>query len=214
MLSIDQFKTLFPANRQSDAWTDAINTYCPQYGIDTPGHLAHFLAQVGHESQGFTRLIENMNYSAQGLANTWPKRYAIDPKAATKQPNELALRLQRNPEAIGNNVYANRNGNGDEASGDGYRYRGHGPLQNTGKGNLLEFANEVGMPLAEALEYILTPAGGIIAACRYWQSRNVNRAAGSSNVTAVTVLVNGGINGLADRKEIYAQATGLLTAQG
>lgn len=210
MVTAEQFKKLFPRNKEPEAWVNAINAICPQYGIDTPIRLAAFLAQVGQESQGFTRLTENLNYSAQALADTWPNRYAVDPKAKVKKPNKLALRLQRNSEAIGNNVYANRLGNGPEESGDGYRYRGHGPLQNTGKDNLLAFARAVGKTLEEALAYILTPEGGIISACLYWSSRNINRFADKGDVTACTKLVNGGINGLTDRKINYARAAGLL----
>lgn len=206
----NQFSQLFPGNKNPAPWADAINTICPRYGIDSSVRLVMFLAQCGTESQGFTKMIENLNYSAQALAITWPNRYAVDPKAKPKTPNALANRLARHPEAIGNNAYANRNGNGPEESGDGYKYRGHGPLQVTGKGNMLEFARAAGKTLEEALEYILTPEGGILSACLYWESRNINISADKRDVIACTKLVNGGLNGLAERQEIYAKAAALL----
>jgi|SRR6185369_5907303 len=209
MITSHQFSLLFPGNKRPDEWAAAIVTICPQHGID-PVRLAMFLAQTGTESQGFTKMIENLNYSAQALADTWPNRYAVDSKAKPKVPNALALKLARNPEAIGNNCYANRNGNGPEESGDGYKFRGHGPLQTTGKGNLMDFARAVGKTLEEALEYILTPEGGILSACLYWDSRNINPSADKRDVVACTKLVNGGLNGLAERKELYAKAVALL----
>ena len=111
--------------------------------IDTPARRAAFLAQVGHESSQLTRLVENLNYSAQGLAATWPGRY-LGPDG---QPNALALRLARNPQAIADNTYATRNGNGDEASGDGWRFRGRGLLQITGRANYRLVGEALGEPL-------------------------------------------------------------------
>lgn len=210
LITKEQFHQLFPANKDPQAWTDAINAICPQYGIDTARRLAAFLAQVGHESQGFTRMTENLNYSAQGLADTWPNRFAADPTARSRTPNALARRMEHDPVAIGNNVYANRLGNGPEESGDGYRYRGHGPLQTTGKDNLMAFAQAVGKSLEDALAYILTPEGGIISACLYWSSRNINRAADQGDVVACTKLVNGGTIGLAERRTLNAKADALL----
>ncbi|BDV42422.1 hypothetical protein GURASL_13450 [Geotalea uraniireducens] len=210
LITNKQFRQLFPANKNPEDWADAINTICPQYGINNARRLAAFLAQVGHESQEFTRMTENLNYSAQGLADTWPNRYAVDPKARPRTPNALARRLEHDPGAIGNNVYANRLGNGPEESGDGYRYRGHGPLQVTGRDNLMAFAQAVGKSLEDALQYIRTPTGGIISACLHWQHRNLNHAADQGDVVACTKLVNGGTIGLAERRALNAKAAALL----
>lgn len=212
LITPEQFHQLFPSNKTPHDWAAAINTICPQHGIDTQPRLAAFLTQVGHESQGFIRLTENLNYSAQALADTWPNRYAVDPNARPHTPNALALRIQHDPVAIGNNVYANRLGNGPEGSGDGYRYRGHGPLQTTGRTNLMAFAQAAGKRLDEALTYIQTPEGGILSACLYWSSRNINRAADRGDVVACTKLVNGGTNGLAARRELHARAELVLGA--
>ncbi|MDT3457375.1 hypothetical protein ROV96_19440 [Stenotrophomonas pavanii] len=106
--------------------------------------MAAFLAHVGHESASLTRTVENLNYGAQGLADTWPSRYAVEPKAKPRKPNDLARALDRKPVAIGNDAYANRMGNGSEASGDGYRYRGRGPIQNTGRANYVAIRDALG----------------------------------------------------------------------
>lgn len=108
--------------------------------------LVMFLGQVIHETAGFKYAYENLNYSASALARTWPSRYAVNSKSKIKEPNATALRIQRNPVAIGNNVYANRMGNGNEASGDGFKHRGIGALQLTGKRNQERFADKVKDP--------------------------------------------------------------------
>lgn len=140
--------------------------------IDTPARRAAFLAQVGHESSQLTRLVENLNYSAQGLAATWPGRY-LGPDG---QPNALALRLARNPQAIADNTYATRNGNGDEASGDGWRFRGRGLLQITGRANYRLVGEALGEPL-EAEPWRLSspcrrpaapPGGGPVTGSTSW----------------------------------------------
>jgi len=212
LITTDQFQRLFPNNREAAEWVAAINAILPNYAIDTPVRLAQFLAQAGHESDGFTDLTENLNYSAQALAATWPNRYAMDPKAKVKAPNALALRLHRQPEAIANNCYADRMGNGDEASGDGWRYRGYGPFQITGKSNRWAFARSIGRTPAAAEEYILTKEGGIESACWYWTSRDLNPLADVENTLLITKRINGGTIGLADREARYVAAKTILAA--
>lgn len=129
-LTEQQLLRIFPnARLVAGVFVAALQRAMDEREIDTPARRAAFLAQVGHESSQLTRLVENLNYSAQGLAATWPSRY-LGPDG---QPNALALRLARNPQAIADNTYATRNGNGDEASGDGWRFRGRGLLQITGR---------------------------------------------------------------------------------
>jgi putative chitinase len=118
---------------------------------------AHLLGQCFVESDGFSKFQENLNYSAQGLADTWPTRFAVVPGAAVKVPNALALSLHKKPVDIANTVYANRNGNGDTASGDGWKYRGIGAIQLTGKSNVKAFADYMGKPsLVEVPDVIAT----------------------------------------------------------
>src|SRR4030095_4409383 len=121
-------------------------TVIEKFGAKTPLRLSHFLAQLAHESGGFTKAvtIENLNYSAQRMSEVWPNRYAVDPSKKKKTPNELAKKLEKNPLALGNNVYANRNGNGNEASGDGFKFRGRGYIQLTGREKYSSFSDLVG----------------------------------------------------------------------
>lgn len=210
LLTTEQFRAIFPGNHAPDAWTAAINAICPRYGIDSPTRLAAFLAQAGHESMGFTRLVENLNYSAQGLANTWPNRYAENPAAREKTPNKLALRLQRNPEAIANNCYANRMGNGPEASGDGWLFKGYGPFQLTGRGPRTDFARAIGKPLNESEAYLLTPEGGIESACWFWTTRNLTPLADAGKIDEISRKINGGTLGLLDRRARFEQAQSIL----
>lgn len=212
LITVEQFTKLFPLAKTPEEWTAALNAILPKYRIDTPQRLAAFLAQCGHESCGFTSFRENLNYSATALATTWPNRYADDPKATVKTPNDLAQRLHRQPEAIANNAYAGRMGNGPEESGDGWRFRGYGPIQITGRGNRTTFAHSIGQTLEESEAYLLTPAGGIESACWYWATRNINPLADAGNTLAVTKAVNGGTIGLDDRKTRYAQACTVLAA--
>ncbi len=210
MLSADQFKALFPNNKHPDIWAAALAAILPKYAIDSPLRLAAFLAEVGHESNGFTSLVENLNYSAQALAVTWPNRYAVDPKAKTKTPNALAIKLNRNPEAIANNVYANRLGNGNEASGDGWAHRGRGGLQCTGRGNYINFATAIGKPYAEITAYLETPEGAVESACWFWSTNKLNPLADAEKIVQITRIINGGYNGLAGRQARYDQARALL----
>ena len=130
----------------NDLGTKTAKAFKAFYGIATNEACAHFLGQMAHESGNFTKGRENTNYSAQQMANTWPYRYAVDPKAKPKVPNALAYQLHRKPVAVANNCYANRMGNGDEASGDGWKNRGAGPLQITGADNIKAFADSVQNP--------------------------------------------------------------------
>jgi putative chitinase len=198
-------------------WVDALNTAFCVFGISTPKRAAAFLAQVGHESSGLTRLVENLNYGAQGMADTWPSRYAVNPKARTKVPNQLARALERKPQAIANNAYAGRMGNGLEASGDGWRYRGRGPIQNTGKANYAGMRDTLrgkgiaGVPDFEAQPELLElPKWGALAAGAYWDARNLNRLADGGQFDTITERINGGQIGAADRRERYTRALKVL----
>lgn len=183
------------------------------YGINTSLRLAHFLSQSAHESSGFTKKIENLNYSAQGLANTWPGRYAINPKAALKTPNDIANNIQRNAEAIANNTYANRNGNGPVTSGDGWRYRGRGYIQLTGRSNYTAFTKSIGEdcvtnPDLVAVNYPL------VSAAWFFSSNGLNSVADAGDtmntVMRLTKLINGGTTGLDDRAKKFNEYYNLI----
>ncbi len=143
-------------------FAEAFARLCPQFGMDTPTEFEEFIANVMNETGSLTAFTENLNYGAQGLANTWPTRYALNPKATVKKPNDLALKLARKPEAIANNAYANRMGNGNEGSGDGWRYRGGGGLQSTGKAMYAIGANYFDVPVAEYARLIQTEPEWIV----------------------------------------------------
>lgn len=200
-------------------WAQPLADACTAFGISTPKRVAAFLAQVGHESASLTRTVENLNYGAQGMADTWPGRYAVDPDARPRKPNDLARALERKPVAIGNNAYANRLGNGSEASGDGYRYRGRGPIQNTGRANYAAIRDALrakgikGVPDFEARpEDLEQPKWGALAAATFWDSRNLNRLADAGRFDEITSRVNGGQVGAADRRSRYYRALKVLAA--
>ena len=140
------------------------------------------------------------------MANTWPSRYAVDPKAKMKTPNALALKLHRNAEAIANNVYADRLGNGNEASGDGWKCRGKGAIQLTGRDNQTAFANYVGIPFDAIGGYLLTIEGAIEGACWFWLTKRLNRFCDAGDYEGLTKAINGALNGFADRKLLLAEA--------
>ncbi len=161
------------------------------YGIDTPERMANFLGQCDHESAGFTHLVENLNYSAQGLIETFPKYFT----------QELADTYARKPEDIANRVYANRMGNGNEASGDGWLYRGKGCIQITGKQNHQAFFKSIGLDVNSDPALISTQYP-LVSAAWFWSWKGLNAQADSvddETITAITKVINGGTNGLADR---------------
>lgn len=197
-----------------DAVIAQIPDTAARFGITTPLRLAHFLAQCSHESGGFRVVTENLNYSAQGLANTFPNRFAVNPGARVKTPNALANRLNRNPEAIANNVYSNRMGNGNEASGEGWKYRGRGYIQLTGKNNYRAFDATVQDNILEnpdliATKYPLASAGFFFKSNNLWSI--CDKGSDDATVTAVSKRVNGGTIGLADRIKHFKEYYNLLT---
>lgn len=166
-------------------------TILKEYGIVTPLRLAHFFAQIHHESN-LKPLEENLNYSAQGLRKIFKKYFS-----------ELeAIQYARKPEAIANRVYANRMGNGNESSGDGWKYRGRGFIQLTGKNNYRDITNDTGIDYLNNPELLLTEADAMISALWYWKKNNLNYYADRDDIQEITKRINGGYNGLAHRREL------------
>ena len=159
-----------------------------QYAINTPLRMAHFLSQTAHESADFTKFVENLNYSEQGLLKTFPKYF----NATT------AKSYARKPTAIANKVYANRMGNGNEASGDGWKYRGRGAIQLTGKANYAAFDNAVADDILANPDLVATKYP-LLSAAWWWMKNGVNAIADNGSVESVTKKVNGGLNGLHER---------------
>ena len=182
-------------------WCDVLNVLMPKYNIDSPQRIAAFIAQCSHESGHFEKLIENLNYGAKGLVMTWPKRFTSP---------ELANKYARQPEMIANFVYANRLGNGDESSGDGWKYRGRGLIQLTGKYNYQKFADAVGMDLEQVTRYLETKQGAAEAACLFWKNNKLNSYADVGDIKGMTKVINGGYIGLPEREENYRKALNIL----
>jgi putative chitinase len=166
----------------------------PKYNIDTALRQRHFLAQLLHESGEFSVVRENLNYSASGLLKTFPKYFNGAQAAA----------YARQSEKIANRVYANRLGNGNENSGDGWKYRGGGLIQTTGKSNYKATGEAIGVDLVKNPELITEPKNAVASACYFWHKNNLNSLADKDDILAVTKRINGGTNGLEDRKKYYS----------
>jgi putative chitinase len=206
MITEDQFKKICPYAKQPEKWTAAINSTLPSYKIDSVKRLAMFMAQCGHESNGFTILSENLNYSADGLLKTFPKYFPTP---------ELAAKYAHHPEMIANRVYANRMGNGAEASGDGWKYRGAGVLQITGKNNFIQLSDYIWDDthiLIESPHLLLDPYIALHGAGWFWERAKLNPICDAENIQAVTKLINGGTHGLEDRIKRYTLAKSVLSA--
>ena len=181
-------------NKNAKVLAEALNKVLPKYEINTPVRVAAFMAQCGHESADFTTLKENLNYGAKGLRGTWPKRFPDDATAA---------KYERKPEMIANKVYSDRMGNGPEASGDGWKYRGRGAIQLTGKANYTAFAKDIGKTVDEAIVYLETLAGAIESACWFWKKNGLNAVADTKDMKLATKKINGGDLGLAERTDHF-----------
>jgi len=181
-----------------EAFVQPLNDTFEEFEINNPKRIAMFLAQVGHESGGLRHRKENLNYSAQGLNKIFPKYFI----RAGRDANQYA----RNPEAIANVVYANRMGNGDEDSGEGFKFRGRGLIQLTGKTNYSAFAEFMDMDLDAVIDYLETEEGAAMSAGWFWDSRDLNKWADAGDIVKCTRLINGGTIGLADRKKHYEEA--------
>jgi putative chitinase len=200
-LTKEQLAKLIPGNQNLDNWYDALVKIMPDYDINTPLRIAHFLAQCSHESAKFTAISENLYYKKDTLRRVFKKYFPTD---------ELAAVYAMNPEKIANHVYANRMGNGSESSGDGYRYRGRGILQLTGKENYNRFADSIGMSLDDVVEYMNTFEGCVQSACDFWERNKLNKHADADDIVTITKIINGGTNGIDDREDQYALASSIL----
>jgi len=200
-LTLDQLKQLLPKNPYVDHWHHALSQLLPDYDINTPQRIAAFVAQCSHESGGFVALKENLNYRAVTLRKIFPKYFPTD---------ELANAFAGKPEMIANRVYASRMGNGDEASGDGFRYCGRGLIQLTGKSNYQAFADSLEMNVEDVPDYLSTFEGAAQSACWFWESNNLNQWADKGDILTLTKRINGGTIGLDDRIKHYNHALHVL----
>lgn len=197
-ISLDELCQIFhPTSRDTLAkYVDGLNAMFDKFNINTAIRIRAFLCQVGVECQGFTRMVENLNYSSKGLRGTFPTHFN----------QAQAVAYARQPERIANRAYANRLGNRDEASGDGWKYRGRGAIQVTGHDNYKAFADYMKMSIEQVIPYLQTPEGAIAAAGWYWTINNLNRLADAQDIKGLTRKINGGLNGLADRMAIWTRS--------
>jgi putative chitinase len=195
---------MIKGNPYVDQWYHALNEILPVYEINTPERVAAFVAQCAHESGGFRMLKENLNYRAATLRKIFPKYFPDDASA-----NYYAS-LPNKQEMIANKVYGNRMGNGDESTGDGFRYLGRGLIQLTGKNNYTLFAASIDTPLEEIPEYLQTFEGAVQSACWFWDQNNLNQWADKGDILTLTKRINGGTIGLEDRIKHYNHALHVL----
>lgn len=203
MYTTDFLSDLFKHTPQDkiELFVDPLNETASRFGIDqNPERLAAFIAQVGHESGGLNFVQENLNYSAQALLRVFPKYFT----------EAQAQQYARKPELIANRVYGNRMGNGPESSGDGWAFRGRGLIQLTGRNNYTRFANDMGMTVEEAIDYLETTEGATMSAGWFWNANNLNDIADTGDMVLLTKRINGGKIGLQERIELYDHALDML----
>jgi putative chitinase len=182
-------------------WLEPLKETFEKYNIDTPQRQACFIGQCMHESNGFKTLTENLNYSARGLMATWPSRF----------PNEeVANQYARNSEKIANRVYGGRMGNGPEETGEGWKYRGRGIKQLTGKDNYERCGSGMGVDLVSNPDLLLDPKYAALSAGWFWNKHNLNDLADKNDIETMTKRINGGLLGLDARKAAIAKAKSVL----
>ncbi|MDE5422606.1 LysM peptidoglycan-binding domain-containing protein [Ancylomarina sp. DW003] len=200
VLTLDCLSYIMPQASEENIWKylEALNSQLPKFGINTPLRMAHFIAQIGHESGSFKYNSENLNYSEKALRAVFGKYFPSD---------ELAQAYARQPEKIANRVYANRMKNGDEASGDGWKFRGRGLIQLTGRDNYTQCGFALKLDLINQPELLANDANAAVeAAAWFWNSRELNAFADKDDIKGITRRINGGYNGLEDREAYLVRA--------
>lgn len=205
MITLELLQHMCPHTPEStlQMFVDPLNDVAKHYDmVQNPKREAAFVAQVAHESAGFTATKENLKYKAASLMKTFHKYFPT---------MELALQYERQPEKIANRVYANRMGNGDEASGDGWLFHGRGLIQLTGRDNYTRFANSIGKSVEDTATYMETASGATASAGWFWYVNKLNAYCDSDNFVMLTRRINGGEIGIEDRKRLYLLALGSIT---
>jgi len=209
VITIDQLDMAVPMARYEDLvkYIDFLDEGMTRFEINTPNRIAAFIAQLAHESGDFRHTEENLNYSWAGLRKTWPGKFTTD---------AIAEPYHRQPERIANVVYAGRYGNGDEASGDGWKYRGRGLIQLTFHDNYAAYSKAITEPsIISAPEQVAQPRHAALSACWFWQSHGLNPIADAGDQASfnqISFKINGGWNGKEDRLENWAEARTVMVA--
>ena len=191
-------QTCTPA--MAEKWAIPLQFVCEKYEINTPERVAGFLAQVGHESGGLRFTVENLNYRADALTRVWPSRF----------PPGIAESYAMQPEKIANRAYADRMGNGNEASGDGWKYRGRGLIQLTGKDAYAAFSLAADNEALVNPDLVAETELAALSAGWFWSSNGLNALADNKDIVGMTIRVNGGTNGLDDRQMRYSRLISVL----
>jgi putative chitinase len=201
MLTEKQLAEIFPRNRHLKRWMHPLADTLRDFQIDTPLRIAHFFAQIAEESEELMWVEEKLHYSPQRLVQVWPKHF----------PDiNAAVRYARNPEKLANRVYAGRNGNGIEASQDGWRFRGRGLIQISGRANYAMIGEVLKENLLNTPDMLLQPKWAALSAGAFWKRNGLNELADKDDVVAVTKKVNGGTHGLEERKAYLIKAKEVL----
>jgi len=200
MITLETLQSICPKTKKTILvnYIEPINIVAEYYEMfENKKRIAAFLAQIAHESGGFNFVIENLNYSADGLRRIFPKYFPTQ---------DLAAQYARQPDKIANKVYANRMKNGPESSGDGFKFRGRGLIQLTGRDNYTRFSEALGISLEETIQYLETPNGAVTSAGWFWDNNKLNSYCDRNDFIGLTKRINGGTIGLEDRKHHYEVA--------
>ena len=198
MVNSEQLKQL----KIAVEWVDALNATFERFDISNALRQAAFIGQAGHECGNFRILEENLNYRAETLMKVWPRRFPT---------LEFAKEYEKNPRKIANSVYANRMGNRDEASGDGYRFRGRGAFQTTGHSGYYHAGQALGEDFVMNPDLVATPTYAALTAGFFWDTHKLNQYADSRNYKAMTKKINGGLIGYEERVKHINHALEVLT---
>jgi len=208
MITLEQFKAMIPTNKEPEEWYKIAQDMFPKYNINTENRIAGFMAQCAHESMDFTRLEENLNYKEETLLKIFPRYFG--------EGKRNAAEYARNPEKIANYVYMDEfrsSKMGNTQPGDGWRFRGRGIKQLTGRDNYTAFAKTVGKTAEEAAAYLETKQGAFESACWFWKTNNIEQYADADDITGMTKRINGGTIGIEDRTARYSRAKAILSGK-
>ena len=204
----EQLAAMIPTNKEVEAWCKVLNSALPKYEINNARRIAAFISQCAHESRDFTALEENLNYREDTLLRVFPRYFGAGKR--------IAAEYARNPEKLANYVYMDEHRSkagalGNTKPGDGWRFRGGGIKQLTGRNNYERFAKDYDMSAEEAADWVRTKEGALASALWFWNTNNLNPVADTGDVVALTKRINGGDIGLADRQLRYGVAMQALT---
>ena len=202
-MNVQQFQAIVGNNPYAEHWVEALEKCWPDYDITTPLRQAAFMGECCVESAKFTAIQENLNYRAASLNAQWKSHFPT---------LEIAQQYEHKPEQIANKAYENRMGNGPEESGDGWKFRGKGLIQLTGRTNYQGFADSISMNIDDAAAYLETFEGCVQSACYFWESHNLNALADQGNIDQISKIINGGTLGIEERRHFYQVALQALGA--